>query len=133
MQADDVMRKYDWNPWYHEIQSWAMQFVDDERAALNAAQTPDTHIVFRRVFQEQIPEFIQQGMSFLPIQEVQDYPVRWPNPGSVRTVIERPTLVNVDEWHRIDNSDNPNNRYMVSFRFKDNPSLEDVHLHLNPS
>jgi hypothetical protein len=192
MELADVFRKYDWNPWYYDIQKWTSQFIDDAKSEEQVRKSPDSHIVFARVFPDDIPDFVKQGMSFLPIQfmqvfcisanstgmihkdgrdrkcalniplrdcgkgimewfdhsfvehefvdkvtivrvtkhEVENYPTKWEHEGSVRTIIERPTLVNTDVWHRIDNMDNPCHRYMVSFRFKDNPTFEDVNSHL---
>lgn len=40
--------------------------------------------------------------------------------------IDVPSLVNTDVWHRIDNSDNENYRYMLSIRFVGNPEFTDL-------
>lgn len=40
--------------------------------------------------------------------------------------IDAPSLVNTDVWHRIDNSDNENYRYMLSIRFVGNPEFKDL-------
>lgn len=192
MVHENVMRKYDWNDFYYELQEYGRSFVNDERANLQAVNSLDTHLVFDRVQGQYLPAFIQRNLGWLPIQHLQIFCIiadtlgrihmdgydrkcalnipirdcgksimewydspftvhvhtdnrtvvrvisqetdyeRWPTPGVVRTVIERPTLVNTDVWHRIDNRDNPNHRYVLSLRFKDNPTFEDVHAHLQP-
>ena len=43
-----------------------------------------------------------------------------------RCLIETPSIVNTDVWHRIDNKLNKNYRYLMSIRFAGNPSFEDV-------
>jgi hypothetical protein len=41
-------------------------------------------------------------------------------------IIDKPSLVNTDVWHRIDNRDNKNFRYTISIRFKGNPSFSEL-------
>ena len=43
-----------------------------------------------------------------------------------RVRIDKPSLVNTDVWHRVDNSDNKNFRYMLSVRFESNPSFSEL-------
>lgn len=43
-----------------------------------------------------------------------------------RCRIDKPSIVNTDVWHRIDNSDNKNFRYMLSIRFKNNPPFDEL-------
>jgi len=43
-----------------------------------------------------------------------------------RCLIETPSIVNTDVWHRIDNKLNKNYRYLMSIRFAGNPNFEDV-------
>jgi hypothetical protein len=43
-----------------------------------------------------------------------------------RCLIETPSIVNTDVWHRIDNKLNKNYRYVMSIRFADNPNFEDI-------
>lgn len=193
MVHEDVIRKYDWNQWYRDIQEWASVGLDDAKADEQISNSPDQHIVFSRVFQEGIPKFIADGVSPLVVQFMQvfcvgrnsigmihkdgrdrkcalnvplrgcgnsvmewydhpfetreltskttivrvtedeyvGHPTKWPHDGNIRTVIERPTLVNTNIWHRINNADNPENRYIASFRFKDNPTFEEVHSLIN--
>lgn len=73
-----------------------------------------------------------ETISRVTREEVAIYPEKWKDPGDIRTVIERPTLVNTDVWHRIDNSDNPDCRYVLSLRFKDNPTFNYVDSLLTP-
>jgi len=40
--------------------------------------------------------------------------------------ITQPSIVNTDIWHRINNFENTNYRYMLSFRFNENPSFTDL-------
>jgi hypothetical protein len=47
-------------------------------------------------------------------------------PSTYQTLITQPSLVNTDVWHRIDNSQNSFDRYILTFRFKDNPTYEDM-------
>lgn len=43
-----------------------------------------------------------------------------------RCRIETPVVVDTDTWHRIDNTDNDNYRFMFSLRFVGNPSFEEL-------
>ena len=43
-----------------------------------------------------------------------------------KILLEQPTLINTNEWHRVDNSDNPNWRHVLSVRFLNNPSYNSV-------
>lgn len=43
-----------------------------------------------------------------------------------RCLIEVPSIVNTDVWHRIDNRLNKNYRYVMSIRFVGNPNFESV-------
>lgn len=45
-------------------------------------------------------------------------------------IVNTPCLVNTDTWHRIDNRNNDNFRWMLSLRFKDNLSFEDTKKYL---
>ena len=42
------------------------------------------------------------------------------------TLITLPSLVNTNEWHRVDNRNSPNFRWMLSLRFKNNPMYTTV-------
>lgn len=42
-------------------------------------------------------------------------------PSVFQALITQPTLVNTDVWHRIDNSQNNFDRYILTLRFKNNP------------
>jgi hypothetical protein len=42
------------------------------------------------------------------------------------TVVDVPSLVNTDVWHRIDNRTNDNSRWMLSIRFKNNPTFSSM-------
>lgn len=44
-----------------------------------------------------------------------------------RCLIEVPSIVNTDVWHRVDNQLNKNYRYVMSIRFVGNPNFEIVH------
>jgi hypothetical protein len=63
-------------------------------------------------------------------EELAIYPKRWPLRGDNITVVNRPAVIRTNIWHRVDNRGNPQYRYMLSLRFKDNPSFEDVVNHL---
>ena len=43
-----------------------------------------------------------------------------------RMLLEQPTLINTNEWHRVDNSANHNWRHVLSVRFLNNPSYDSV-------
>ena len=43
-----------------------------------------------------------------------------------RIRIDKPALVNTDVWHRVDNRDNKNFRFVLSIRFEDNPSFSEL-------
>jgi hypothetical protein len=47
------------------------------------------------------------------------------------TLVTQPALVNTDTWHRVDNRGMPSFRWMLSLRFKNNPSFEIVQEKLN--
>jgi hypothetical protein len=40
------------------------------------------------------------------------------------TLVTLPAIVNTDVWHRVDNRSNDNARWMLSLRFKENPSFD---------
>ena len=40
------------------------------------------------------------------------------------TLLTSPAIVNTDVWHRVDNRDSNNCRWVLSLRFKNNPSFE---------
>jgi hypothetical protein len=42
------------------------------------------------------------------------------------TQLTKPSIVNTDVWHRVDNRDSDNYRWMLSLRFKNNPSFESL-------
>lgn len=42
------------------------------------------------------------------------------------TTVTVPSVVSTNHWHRMNNIDNPHNRYMLSIRFKGNPSFTNV-------
>ena len=44
----------------------------------------------------------------------------------VRILLENPTLINTDHWHRVDNSLNNRWRHVLSVRFLNNPSYQEV-------
>jgi len=43
-----------------------------------------------------------------------------------RLLLENPTLINTDHWHRVDNSANQQWRHVLSIRFLNNPSYQEV-------
>ena len=45
---------------------------------------------------------------------------------ALRILLEQPTLIDTNEWHRVDNSDNLNWRHVLSVRFLNNPSYNSV-------
>ena len=47
------------------------------------------------------------------------------------TLLTLPSVVNTDMWHRVDNRDNNNARWVLSIRFKHNPSFDAVCKGLN--
>lgn len=50
---------------------------------------------------------------------------------AARMLLEQPTLINTNEWHRVDNSANHNWRHVLSVRFLNNPSYDSVKEILN--
>ena len=45
---------------------------------------------------------------------------------TAKFLLENPTLINTNEWHRVDNFKNPNWRHVLSIRFMDNPDYNSV-------
>lgn len=45
---------------------------------------------------------------------------------TTKILLDKPTLVNTNEWHRVDNLSNPNWRHVLSVRFLDNPDYNSV-------
>lgn len=78
--------------------------------------------------------------EFVPIKKLfkSEYgtpkPVRWVegethDPALVpeyELLLEEPTVVDVNSWHRVCNHGNPNTRYALTIRFVGNPSYKDI-------
>ena len=47
------------------------------------------------------------------------------------TLLTSPAIVNTDVWHRVDNRSSDNARWMLSLRFKDNPSFDTLNSKLH--
>jgi hypothetical protein len=45
---------------------------------------------------------------------------------TTKILLENPTLINTNEWHRVDNFKNTNWRHVLSVRFMDNPDYSSV-------
>lgn len=43
-----------------------------------------------------------------------------------RIKISTPSILNTDRWHRVNNRENTDFRYMISFRFINNPSFDEL-------
>lgn len=65
-------------------------------------------------------------ISTVAKEELALYPGRWPHHGESSTVVNRPAVVRTNVWHRVDNRGNPQHRYMLSLRFKSNPTFEEL-------
>lgn len=51
---------------------------------------------------------------------------RLPLEPTFSTLVNGPAIVSTNNWHRVYNSNNPSDRYMLSIRFKNNPTFEEV-------
>ena len=45
---------------------------------------------------------------------------------SFSTIVDTPSLVNTNAWHRVDNTNSDKFRWMLSLRFVNNPSYNTV-------
>ena len=85
-------------------ESGYMQWFEESQLTTRLISNEYTSI---RISEEQI----QNGKSFEPI------PIQ-------STLIVHPTLINTNIWHRIDNRDSDQFRWMISIRFAHNPSFQ---------
>ena len=106
----------------------------DRHCALNIPLR-NTDLGIQEWFEHPFTEYAFRGngtVSRVTTEEVHQYPLKWDKPASLQLVLKKPTVVNTNMWHRVDNRNNPNHRYVISLRFKDNPSFEHVVRCLTP-
>lgn len=83
-----------------------MEWLDGSSLTLKTLRSPYTEI---RVSEE---EWYSNTRLDLPV--------------CYATKVTAPSLVNTDEWHRVNNRQNENYRYMLSIRFQDNPTYSEL-------
>lgn len=62
----------------------------------------------------------------LTLDEDDHRPFRIEDNPSYQTLVDTPSIINTNIWHRIDNRKNNNYRWMLSIRFCNNPSFESL-------
>lgn len=71
-------------------------------------------------------------ISTVTMEEVHGLPRRTNEHPFKSIRVFKPCVVRTNVWHRIDNRENPQDRYVLSLRFKDNPTFEHIVRCLTP-
>ncbi len=94
----------------------------DRKAALNIPIANCDAGLMQWFEKDYTPKIQQYNQSVVTSIEDDTFSIEEPN--VFETLIIQPTIVNTGIWHRIDNSQNNFDRYILTFRFKGNPSYQ---------